>query len=278
MATVQSLWPIPPEGAVTGAVTDTDLERIYGYPENLDRPWVQANFISSADGAATLDGKSEGLSHPADKRIFLIGRDLADVVLVGAGTARVERYRGVKTGKDRAERRARLGLAPVPPIAVVTASAAIDSSSPLLTDTLVPPIIITVSSAPPDRRDKLAEAGADILISGEYTVDLPRALTELSRRGLRRVDCEGGPRLFGDLIADDLVDQLCLTIAPLLAGAAPGRVAAGRPSLLPRKMDLASILYEDGYSMMLFKRAFATRCPGRDRLPRPASPPAGESE
>src|SRR5699024_10506331 len=86
MRTMQSLWPTPPDGA-TGEMTDVDLERLYDYPSDLDRPWVQANFVSSADGAVTLADRSEGLSHPADKRIFGLGRDLADVVLVGAGTA-----------------------------------------------------------------------------------------------------------------------------------------------------------------------------------------------
>jgi riboflavin biosynthesis pyrimidine reductase len=253
MVAVQILWPIPPEGGVTRDVTDADLERIYGYPADLDGPWLQANFVSSADGAATLDGKSEGLSHPADKRIFLLGRDLADVVLVGAGTARAEGYRGAKTSKERADRRARLGLAPVPPIAVVTGSAAIDPDSPLLTDARVPPIIITVSSAPRARLDRLAEAGAELLIAGEQKVDLRLALNELARRGLPRIDCEGGPHLFGELVAEDLVDQLCLTVAPLLAGAGAGRIAAGRPSPAPRRMELASLLYEDGFSLFRYR-------------------------
>lgn len=251
---MQCLWPTPPEGVVSGTVSDTDLERIYGYPENLTRPWVQANFVCSADGAVTLDDKSEGLSHPADKRIFLLSRDLADVILVGAGTVRAENYRGVKINGARAERRARHGLAPVPPIAVVTNSAGIEPDDPLLTDTQLPPIIIAPRSAPQDRLDKLAEAGADLLIAGERTVDLLAALDELSRRGLRRIDCEGGPHLFGELVAEDLVDQLCLSIAPLLAGAGAGRIAAGRTAGLARKMALASILYEDGFSMLRYRR------------------------
>jgi riboflavin biosynthesis pyrimidine reductase len=251
---VQSLWPTPPEGGVSGTVTDADLERIYDYPEGLTGPWVQANFVCSADGAVTLDDKSEGLSHPADKRIFLLGRDLCDVVLVGAGTARAENYRGAKTTRQRAERRARHGLAPVPPIAVVTNSAAIEPVSPLLTDTRIPPIIITPHEAPQDRLTKLADAGADLLFAGERTVDLVAALTELSKRGLRRINCEGGPHLFGELIAEDLVNQLCLTIAPLLAGAGAGRISAGRTAGAARKMELASILAEEGFSMLRYRR------------------------
>lgn len=254
MVGVQSLWPGPAEGGVSGTVTDADLERIYGYPKRLTGPWVQANFVSSADGAVTVDGKSEGLSHPADKRIFLLGRDLSDVILVGAGTARIEGYGGVKVTEAQAERRARHGLSTVPPIAVVTGSAAIEPSSPLLTDTLVPPVIVTTLSAPQRRRDELTRAGADLLIAGEQKVDLTAALAELARRGLRRINCEGGPHLFGELIAEDLVDQLCLTVAPLLTGAGAGRIAAGRTSGLPRTLELASILHEDGFSMLRYRR------------------------
>ncbi|MET1073963.1 MAG: dihydrofolate reductase family protein, partial [Umezawaea sp.] len=132
------LWP--PQA---GEITDAELERVYDYPADLDRPWVQVNFVSSVDGAVSVDGKSGALGNAADKKVFALGRDLADVVLVGAGTAAAEGYRGIKAGEVRAERRARLGLAPVPPIAVVTARASVPPTSPLLTDTSVPPIVLT---------------------------------------------------------------------------------------------------------------------------------------
>jgi riboflavin biosynthesis pyrimidine reductase len=246
---MRMLWPTPLED-----VTDDDLARLYGFPENLDRPWVQVNFVSSSDGAATLDDRSEGLSHPADKRIFLLGRDLADVVLVGAGTARAEGYRGARTNPERQARRAALGLSELPPIAVVTGSARIDPESALFTDTKVPPIVITTASAPEDRRAALAEAGADVLVAGEQMIDLTAALKELSARGLRRIDCEGGPHLFGELIAEDLVDQLCLTVAPVLAGAGADRIAMGRTTSEARRLDLASILLEDGFTMVRYRK------------------------
>lgn len=246
---MRMLWPSPLD-----EVTDDDLARLYGYPEGLDRPWVQVNFTSSADGAATLDARSEGLSSPGDKRVFLLGRALADVVLVGAGTARAEGYRGARTNAEREQLRARLGLAPVPPIAVVTRYANLDPASPLFTDTRVPPIIVTTSAAPEERRTALAESGADVVLAGAEEVDLGLALKELDERGLRRVDCEGGPTLFGDLLAADLVDQLCLTIAPLLAGPGAGRITAGRPSPAPRNLELASILYDDGFSLLRYRK------------------------
>ncbi|TNC27709.1 pyrimidine reductase family protein [Amycolatopsis alkalitolerans] len=245
---MRMLWPTPLDD-----VTDDDLARIYGFPEDLDRPWVQVNFVCSADGAATLEGLSDGLSNPADKRIFLLGRDLADVVLVGAGTARAENYRGARTNPERQARRKALGLAPLPPIAVVSGSARIDPASPLLTDTRVPPIVITTESAPEERRAVLAEAGADLLVAGEEKVDLTAALKELAARGLRRIDCEGGPHLFGELIAEDLVDQLCLTVAPVLTGPGAGRIAEGRTGQA-RRLQLASILLENGFTMFRYRK------------------------
>ncbi|MGY6654274.1 pyrimidine reductase family protein [Amycolatopsis sp. TRM77291] len=244
---MQLLWPTTPGDAVS----DADLERLYGYPDDLDRPWVQVNFVSSADGAAAVDELSEGLSHPADKRIFLMGRLLSDVVLVGAGTARAEGYRGARVSPGRAARRAALGLSEVPPIAVVTRSGELDPEGPLFTDTKVPPIVITTGKAP---RAELERAGAEVLVAGTDDVDLHRALALLDERGLRRVDCEGGPALFADLIAADLVDQLCLTVAPLLAGAGESRIARGHPAPQPRRMELASVLVEDGFTMLRYRR------------------------
>ncbi|WP_199443941.1 pyrimidine reductase family protein [Umezawaea beigongshangensis] len=249
------LWP--PPGAET---TDTsDLERLYDYPDDLDRPWVQVNFISSLDGAMSVAGRSAGLGNAADKKIFALGRDLADVVLVGAGTALAEGYRGVRAGEVRAERRARLGLSPVPPIAVVTARCSPTPESLLIADTSVPPIVLTSEAAPRERRDALAAAGADVVVAGEETVDLPAALRALGERGLRRVNCEGGPQLLGALIAADLVDQLCLTLAPLLAGGDSGRIARGPLPDVPRTVRLESALHHEddevgGALMLRYRR------------------------
>jgi riboflavin biosynthesis pyrimidine reductase len=249
------MWPSAADNpAASGSVSDADLERLYGYPGHLDRPWVQANFVSSADGAVTVSEHSEGLSHPADKRIFALGRDLADVVLVGAGTVRTERYRGARITESRMQRRRRLGLSDVPPIAVVSGRCTIEPDDPLVTDTVVPPIVITTSSAPAQRRAALAGAGAQVLIAGDHAVDLRAALTVLAERDLLRVNCEGGPHLFATLVAEDLVDQLCLTLAPLLAGAGADRIVAGLASEVPRRMSLGSVLHEDGFLMLRYRR------------------------
>lgn len=233
---------------------DRELEELYAYPESLSRPWVQINFVASADGAASAGGKSAGLSHPADKKIFALGRDLADVVLVGAGTVLVEGYRGVKRTEVRAERRARLGLADVPPIAVVSGRCSIGPESTVVSDTRVPPIVITTAAAPAARRADLTAAGADVVVAGEEKVDPHLALDALAERGLLRVCCEGGPTLFADLIAAGAVDQLCLTVAPLLTGAGAPRIAEGVAAPEPLGLELASVLTEDGFLMLRYRR------------------------
>lgn len=243
------LWPEPAE------LTDAQLEDLYAYPPDLTRPWVQVNFVSSADGAVTVEGRSAGLSGPGDKKVFALGRDLADVVLAGAGTARAEKYKGVRRTEVRTERRSRLGLAPVPPIAVVTASANLDPGSALIAGAEVSTIVVTCESAPADRRAALADAGADVVVVGQDTVDVRAMLTEFGDRGLLRVCCEGGPTLFGELVANDLVDQLCLTVAPLLAGGGAGRIVAGSPVTAGLSMTTASVLRDDdGFLMIRYRR------------------------
>ncbi|RZS43641.1 riboflavin biosynthesis pyrimidine reductase [Herbihabitans rhizosphaerae] len=245
---MRQLWPEPLD-----EVDDTHLEKLYAYPENLVRPWIQVNFVSSTDGAVTAEGRSEGLSGPADQRIFRFGRDLCDVVLVGAGTATVEGYRGIGVSGVRGERRARLGLAPVPPIAVVSARGTIAPDAPLITDTEVPTIVITSAAAPKGRRAALADAGADVVVAGDDGVHLPTAMDALAERGLLRVCCEGGPRLFGTMIADGLVDQLCLTVSPLITGGDASRIAVGPLSERALELDLASVLTEDGFLMLRYR-------------------------
>lgn len=251
---MHSIWPIPPDDAGRRVVDDAELENVYAYPDHLDRPWIQANFVSSADGAVSVEGRSESLSHSADKRIFALGRALADVILVGAGTVLAEQYRGVQPQQERIERRRRLGLSDIPQIAVVSGRCSIPPDAPLLTNTVVPPIVFTSHAAPSERTNALIDAGAEVVVAGDGQVHLGSMMSELDRRGLRRVNCEGGPNLFASMIAEDLVDQLCLTVAPLLAGAGADRIVAGAISDAPRRLTLASALCEDDFLMLRYRR------------------------
>jgi len=216
----------------------------YAYPDGLTAPYVRVNFVSSADGAVTVDGHSEGLGGPADKRVFAQLRELAEVILVGAGTVRAEDYRGA--------RRPTAGRDLPPPIAVVTGSADLDPGSRLFTDTKVAPIVLTVASAPAERRERLAAAGADVVVLDRLTPDA--LLGELGARGLHRVLCEGGPGLFGDLLAADAVDELCLTLSPLLAGGDAGRIARGPAGTPARSLSLVGVAQEDGTLFLRYRR------------------------
>jgi riboflavin-specific deaminase-like protein len=239
-------------------VDDRDLEEHYAYPTGLTSPFVQVNFVASADGAATISGRSAGLSSPGDKKVFALGRDLADVVLVGAGTALAEGYKGIKRTEVRAERRDRLGLSELPPIAVVTGRGSIPPSSPLVTSASVPTIVLTSEASPEEWRAELTDAGAEVVVAGEDRVDVSLALAALAERDLLRVCCEGGPTLFGDLVAADLVDQLCLTVAPKLAGAGAVRIATGLAAAAPKDLILGSVLSDEGFLMLRYRRAAAS--------------------
>jgi riboflavin biosynthesis pyrimidine reductase len=153
--------------------------------------------------------------------VFGVLRALADVVLVGAGTARAEAYRPAKISERWAGLRE--GRTPSPPIAVVTGRLALDPADPLLAaaPAHARTILITAESAPADRRAALA-ARADVIVAGERHVDLPAAIDALGALGHRRILTEGGPHLLGQIAEAGLLDELCLTVSPLLAGAGPG--------------------------------------------------------
>jgi 5-amino-6-(5-phosphoribosylamino)uracil reductase len=237
-----------------GTTDDDELIRLYDFPPDLGRPWVKVNFISSIDGAVTLGGRSAGLSDPNDKKIFALGRALADVILVGARTALIERYRGVRPREVPADLRAERGLAPLPPIAVVTRTGSVEPHSPLLTDATVPTIVYTTTSVAEARRAALADAGADLVVAGDDDVDLAAVLADLDRRALRRVCCEGGPQLFGSLIADGLVDEVDLSVAPVLVAGDAGRIAKGPLPADPARLRLASVLHADDQLMLRYLR------------------------
>lgn len=228
---------------------------LYAYPDALDRPHVRVNFVSSVDGAVTLAGRSGGLSNEADQHLFALLRALSEVVLVGAGTARVEGYRGVRFKPANAELRRRLGLAPHPPIAVVTGSAAIDPSGGLITDVGAPTIVFTTEDAPAHRRAALADAGADVVVAGKSWVDPALVVRELGDRGLHRVLCEGGPQLFADLVMAGLVDDMCLTVAPVLLAGPAGRIAHGLAEPAPVGLRLASALHDNDNLLLRYVRS-----------------------
>jgi riboflavin biosynthesis pyrimidine reductase len=217
---------------------------------------LRVNFVSSLDGAVTLDGFSEGLSGPADKRVFGILRMVCDALIVGAGTVRDEGYRGLRLSPERRSWRIDHGLPEYPTLVVVSHRLALDPAHPALADAPVRPFILTGGASPPAARRAL-NAVADVLVHGAEELDLAAGLADLHARGLRQLLCEGGPRLFGALTAADLVDELCLTVSPLLAGAGAGRIAAGPPAPEPRRMALRHALVDGDFFLLRYVRPLA---------------------
>ena len=233
---INSLWP-----AAGAAPLDDD--GLAGRYERADRPWLRMNFVTSVDGAAELAGRSAGLSGPADgpdKRVFAVLRMVCDALLVGSGTLRQERYRALRLDPRRRDWRRVHGLAEFPTLVVVSAALDLDPVQPVFADAPVRPLVLTHERAePPAGLTDVAE----LIRCGIDIVDLAAGLAELRRRGLGQVLCEGGPRLFGSLTTADLVDEVCLTVTPLLAGPGADRISTGFPGAGPaRRLPLRHVL------------------------------------
>lgn len=205
---------------------------LYAYPDT-DRPWLRTNFVCTVDGAAhDAEGVTASLGGDPDHEVFQLLRRLADVVMVGAGTARIEKYRTSSST----------------PLALV--SRRLD-----IPDNLVGPdlVVITPTDAPAERIASLRGAGVDVITHGEVEIDWTAVFEELMTRGWRKVLCEGGPTLHGDLVTLDLVDEVCLTVAPsMTSGDAPRIAHSRRP--VTRGMQLRHSVAVDGVLLTRWMR------------------------
>jgi riboflavin biosynthesis pyrimidine reductase len=246
------------------ALDDAALAALYGYPDLGAPParWLRANMVASLDGAATVDGHSGGLSNEGDQQVFALLRAHADVILVGAGTARAERYAPMRPESEGLRWAwLRDGRPPSPPIAVVTRALDLDLGSALLAD--APPhartIVITTASALPGRRAAAART-AEVIVAGEASVDLMAAVDSLAERGYQRISCEGGPHMLAQLAEAGLLDELCLTVSPLLAGPEAGRIVTGglpMPGGGTLPFTLAHALEDEGHLLCRYVRRSA---------------------
>lgn len=230
------------------------LADAYAYPDT-DGSWLRANMVSTLDGAAQHDGRSQPISCASDMRIFGTLRGLADVVIAGAQTVRQEGYRPARAREAFADRRSAAGQGPAPAVAVVSGSLDLDFSLPLFVSPLVPTLVLTGSGAPPDRISAARAAGAEVVIAGEGSrVDPARAVRELADRGLKRLLTEGGPRLLGQFVAAGVLDEMCLTLAPMLTAGDAQRIAGGPSVAVPERFALAAVLEEAGFLFSRYRR------------------------
>jgi riboflavin biosynthesis pyrimidine reductase len=227
-----------------------------------EQPRVRAGFVVSTDGAIAYDGTSRTLQSPADEAVFHALRAVADAVLVGAGTARTEGYGPVRPREAGRAWRRRTGRDPQVPLVLVSRSLDLDPEARCFAG---PTVVVTCGAAPAARRARFP----DVVVAGDETVDLPLALEQLAERGLTRLLCEGGPQLLTALLDADLVDELCLTSAPLLVGSGPALLTRGqRP---PRRLHLRSLV--DGGDGVLLAR-YDLAAPHDGGRADPDTPPA----
>jgi riboflavin biosynthesis pyrimidine reductase len=241
---------------------EVDLVEAYRYPDVADRPWVRANMVASVDGSAQVEGRSGGLGTPADKQVFDVLRGLADVVLVGSATVLAEGYGPARPKPAYAGLRAALGQSAAPVLAVVSrrlditpdhkvfgagaraGSGRTGADPPTGTDG-GRTIVLTSADSPADRRAALGEV-ADVVVAGHVGVDLRAAVDALAGRRLRRVLCEGGPAVLAQVAAAGLLDELCLTVSPLLVAGDGSRVLHGDWLRPPTRLRLGHLLEDDG--------------------------------
>jgi len=232
---------------------DVDPVDVYAdLPVAHDRPAVRLNMIVSVDGGTSWNGVSGALGGPADKALFGVLRSLTDIVLVASGTMRAEKYGpAVLPDAVKAERRAR-GQRPVPPIAVVSRTCDFDWNAPFFAAATERPIVVTVETVDGERR-KRAEEVADVVIAGERDVDFRAAVRELGARGASSVLAEGGPTLNGELAHAGLLDELCVTLSPLLASGDAKRIIAGSSLDELEPLELRSLLEQDNYLFLRYR-------------------------
>jgi riboflavin biosynthesis pyrimidine reductase len=233
---IERLLPAPGEADVS----DERLLDLYRVPD-APRPWVRFEFVSSADGAASIEGRSGGLGNDGDRRVLQLLRRLPDVLLLGAGTVRAEGYGGELLDEAGRAWRRRRGLPDRPLVAVVSARLDLDPGLPFFTEAPERPLVVTIEAADPERRRALHPV-ARVLDAGEDALDPVRLRSVLGNEGRHVVHSEGGPTLFGAFARAGAVDDLCLSISPLLVGGGGPRIVAGGPLPAPAGLRLEHVL------------------------------------
>ena len=201
---------LPPPAA--GDPAEPDLDEVYAWPQAC----VRGLMVVGVDGAAEVDGSSEGLSGPADRRVLSVLRGTSDVVLVGGATVRAEGWRPPRPSPQRRAWRRAQGRPEVPAYAVVSRSGDLPRG----------------------------ESDGEVLVLAGSPEEV---LDALAARGLTRVLCEGGPSWLGSVASAGRLDELCLTTSPLLAGPGRAPLLDGSPWPAPRPVSLVSLLEDDGW-------------------------------
>ena len=239
---------------------DADLVELYRVWPPVDGAFVRSNFVMSLDGSVQgPDGRSGSINTPSDHQLFALQRALADAVVVGAGTVRGEGYRAIDLSPWQRDLRAAEDLAPYPTLVVITASADLDPAIATPAEGAGGPVmVITTEGKSAERLDPLRAAGIEVVELPGPTLDLGLAVDQLAGAGLPRLLCEGGPGLHRDLLAAGLLDELALTIAPVVVGGVGSRSTSGEP--IDPVADFAlrhAIFDDDGTLFTVYGRSAA---------------------
>jgi riboflavin biosynthesis pyrimidine reductase len=227
-----------------------DLATFYPWPAG---GWVRAMMAMSLDGSAVgPDGRSRSISAGPDRILLSDLRSMSDVVLVGASTIRVERYRPMIAVPACASARSALGLAPAPVVTIVSASLDLPWQEAMFHESTIRPIVVTVESADRDRL-LVAERHAQVIRLPGENIDLGIMLMRLREVGLTRIVCEGGPRLLAQLVAEDLIDEADITLSPVFTGG--GQWSSGTPFALPSRFRLAHVINDEDFLFMKYLRS-----------------------
>jgi riboflavin-specific deaminase-like protein len=213
-----------------------------------DRPYLALNMVTTADGRATIAGRSGPIGNPADQDLFHALRTCCDAVMVGAGTLRAENYGRLVRKPERRAARERAGLDPDPVAVIVSGRLDIPADLPLLHSPEQRIIVATFSDG-----ELPGAAQFEYLRHDGGAVDMPRLLRELRERDIRCVLCEGGPTLNAELLRVGGVDELWHCLAPKLAGEpdAPTMVTGVLHETV--EMTLASILENDSHLFLRYR-------------------------
>lgn len=246
-------------------VDEVDPLEVYAAPQRgraRGRAWVVLNMVASVDGASAVDGVSGGLGGPPDRAVFRAVRALPDVILVAAGTVRAEGYGPPRADDEVRARRVARGQAPVPRLAIVTASVDLDPSLGVFSDASAPPLVLVPPDAPERHAARVAALRdcAEVVVAGDRpgTIDLDAALRQLAEPG-GVVLAEGGPSLNGQLAAAHLIDELVMTVAPLVVSGDAARIAHGTALPHPLALELSWVLEEDGVIFLRYLVEDVTR-------------------
>jgi riboflavin biosynthesis pyrimidine reductase len=217
--------------------------------------WVTGHMVAGLDGTASVDGRVGSLSTRPDQELFRRMRQVADVVLVGAETVRREGYGVVRLDEEAQAQRRRQGQSPTPPLALVSRSLRFDWTAKVFADASddARTHVITCAAADPERRAE-AEKVAEVVVAGEDRVEPAAAMRALAGLGHRVVLCEGGPTWLGELVAADRLDELCLSVSPMMGGD-PLPVSVTPQGAGIAQFELKGAMAEDHTLFLRYERA-----------------------